>query len=126
MTVPLLWDEAVGRLRSRVSPQNYDMWLRPIELLSFDGAILRLRAPNSYVRLWFESNFLGTLLREIHELGHDVRVEFDADAPDDRPAQVAEVAPSIAPPTPAPVLPRRALEVDHEAIAAPEAAALNP
>ena len=77
MTVPILWDEAVGRLRSKVSPQNYDMWLRPIELLSFDGAILRLRAPNSYVRLWFESNFLGTLLKEIHELGHDVRVEFD-------------------------------------------------
>ena len=61
MTVPILWDEAVGRLRSKVSPQNYDMWLRPIELMSFDGATLRLRAPNSYVRLWFESNFLDTL-----------------------------------------------------------------
>src|SRR5215468_11709587 len=85
MTVPLLWDEAVGRLRSRVSPQNYDMWLRPIELLSFDGATLRLRAPNSYIRSWFESNFLGSLLKEIHDLGHEVRVEFDADGPDERP-----------------------------------------
>src|SRR3954447_9058825 len=91
MTVPLLWDEAVGRLRSRVSPQNYDMWLRPIELLSFDGATLRLRAPNSYVRLWFESNFLGTLLQEIHDLGHDVRVEFDADAPDERPPPLVDL-----------------------------------
>ena len=69
MTVPLLWDEAVGRLRSRISPQYYDMWLRPIELLSFDGATLRLRAPNSYIRSWFESNFLGTLLKEIQDLG---------------------------------------------------------
>jgi chromosomal replication initiator protein len=108
------------------------MWLRPIELLSFDGATLRLRAPNSYVRLWFESNFLGTLLREIHELGHDVRVEFDADAPDDRPATAPGVAPSVgqatATPTatPAPALPRPVIEVDHEAIAAPEAASLNP
>jgi chromosomal replication initiator protein len=128
MTVPLLWDEAVGRLRSRVSPQNYDMWLRPIELLSFDGAILRLRAPNSYVRLWFESNFLGTLLKEIQELGHEVRVEFEADAPDERPASVPEIAapaasgpvPAVQPPPP------RAPVVDHEAIAAPEAASLNP
>jgi chromosomal replication initiation ATPase DnaA len=92
MTVPLLWDEAVGRLRSRVSPQNYDMWLRPIELRSFDGAILRLRAPNSYVRLWFESNFLSTLLKEIQELGHDVRVEFDADGPDERAPTTAQTA----------------------------------
>lgn len=124
MTVPLLWDEAVGRLRSRVSPQNYDMWLRPIELLSFDGAILKLRAPNSYVRLWFESNFLATLLKEIHELGHDVRVEFDADAPDDRPVLPYLPVPQ-APADPPAVLPRPVV-IDHEAIAAPEAASLNP
>jgi chromosomal replication initiator protein len=82
MTVQILWDEALDRLRSHVSPQNYDMWLRPIELRSFDGALLRLRAPNSYVRLWFESNFLTTLLKEIQELGADVRVEFDPDGRD--------------------------------------------
>src|SRR5262249_24999084 len=122
MTVPLLWDEAVGRLRSRISPQYYDMWLRPIELLSFDGAILRLRAPNSYIRSWFESNFLGSLLKEIHDLGHEVRVEFDADGPDERPAPSPAPA-REAPPPPQPAATR---EVDHEAIAAPEAAALNP
>jgi chromosomal replication initiator protein len=125
MTVPLLWDEAVGRLRSRVSQQNYDMWLRPIELLSFDGAILRLRAPNSYVRLWFESNFLSTLLKEIRELGHDVRVEFDADAPDDRPAEPEAVMHRHVAPAPPAVVAKRVV-VDHEAIAAPEAASLNP
>jgi chromosomal replication initiator protein len=112
------------------------MWLRPIELLSFDGAILRLRAPNSYIRLWFESNFLGTLLKEIQELGHEVRVEFEADGPDERPPQVEADSPPAppaparppAPPPPAPALTpaRPVVEVDHEAIAAPEAAALNP
>ena len=115
------------------------MWLRPIELLSFDGAILRLRAPNSYIRLWFESNFLSTLLKEIQELGHDVRVEFEADGPDERPPQVVEAEPAPAPPSrprlptpppsaPAPASPppRPTVEADHEAIAAPEAASLNP
>src|SRR4029077_11155094 len=75
------WNEAVGRLKSRVSPQNFDMWLRPIELMSWDGATLRLRAPNSYIRFWFESNFLGSLVKELHELGHqNIRVEFDPDS----------------------------------------------
>jgi chromosomal replication initiator protein len=131
MTVPLLWDEAVGRLRSRVSPQNFDMWLRPIELLSFDGATLKLRAPNSYVRIWFESNFLSTLLKEIQELGHEVRVEFEADGPNTRPPPdpsgasepPAEHAPAPLPPPPAPV---RVQSVDRDTIAAPEAATLNP
>ncbi|HEY4238458.1 MAG TPA: chromosomal replication initiator protein DnaA [Kofleriaceae bacterium] len=126
MIAPPVWDEAVGRLRSRVSPQNYDMWLRPIELLSFDGAILRLRAPNSYVRVWFESNFLSSLIAEIADLGHRVRVEFDVDGPTARPE-----------PTPAPPEPRIAAgsapmavppvpEPEGEPIAAPEAATLNP
>src|ERR1041384_5233733 len=117
MTVPLLWDEAVGRLRSRISPQYYDMWLRPIELLSFDGATLRLHAPNSYIRLWFESNFLGSLLKEIQDLGHDVRVEFDADGPDEPPPQVvveeapSAPAPPAAPPPPSPAR-KPVIEVD--------------
>lgn len=77
----LPWDEAVDRLKSQVTPQHYDMWLRPIEVTSWDGATLRLRAPNSYVRLWFESNYLSPLVKELRDLGHDqVRVEFDPDS----------------------------------------------
>ncbi|MGN6107994.1 MAG: chromosomal replication initiator protein DnaA [Kofleriaceae bacterium] len=138
MTVQLLWDEAVGRLRSRVSPQNYDMWLRPIELTSFDGSTLRLRAPNSYVRLWFESNFLGTLLKEIQDLGHEVRVEFDPDGPDERVVEraVPELAdpptgssPTIEvkpPPAPVPAAPAAPATPPEDVIVAPEAASLNP
>ena len=150
MTVQILWDEAVDRLRSRVSPQNYDMWLRPIELMSFDGALLKLRAPNSYVRLWFESNFLGSLLKEIQDLGHDVRVEFAPDGPDDRPpappagaasgsSPGLELAPPEVPrgpapapaPEPAPVgagppVAGPPVRPSQDIIAAPEAASLNP
>ncbi|MBS1119773.1 MAG: chromosomal replication initiator protein DnaA [Deltaproteobacteria bacterium] len=137
MTVRLLWDEAVGRLRTRVSPQNYDMWLRPIELTSFDGTLLRLRAPNSYVRLWFESNFLTSLLKEIEELGHEVRVEFDPDGQTQRldppepllqsplgSSPVLKISePSSSPPT---VTVTAAPERPEDEIHAPEAASLNP
>ena len=130
MTQQLLWDEAVGRLRSRVSPQNFDMWLRPIELMSWDGATLRLRAPNSYVRLWFESNFLTSLVKELTDLGHErVRVEFEPDSGEipEREPEPAEVVPPEpvveaarpAPPPPAPV-------DDGPVMAAPDNAALNP
>ncbi len=121
----MLWDEAVDRLRSRVSSQNYDMWLRPIEVISFDGSILRLRAPNSYVRLWFESNFLSSLIEEIQGLGHQVRIEFEPDAQDSRPPepprpppplQVESSSPRIEPPE----IPQ------EEQIRPPETASLNP
>lgn len=136
MTVQLLWDAAVDRLRARVSPQNYDMWLRPIELRSYDGSTLRLRAPNSYVRLWFESNFLGSLLQEIHDLGHEVRVEFDPDGPDERPPAVVESPPALgsspvievvrAEPTAPTAPPPPNATPPEDVIVPPEAASLNP
>ncbi|HTL36686.1 MAG TPA: chromosomal replication initiator protein DnaA, partial [Kofleriaceae bacterium] len=143
MNQQLHWDEAVGRLKSRVSPQNYDMWLRPIEVTSWDGNTLRLRAPNSYVRLWFESNFLSSLVKELRDLGHEeVRVEFDPDS-EGRPAR-EEAPEAVARPmelpigsTPTVALPTELMitaseptsslaMTDDQGIVAPDAATLNP
>jgi chromosomal replication initiator protein len=139
MTAQPIWEEAVGRLKARVSPQNYDMWLRPIELMSFDGATLRLRAPNSYVRLWFESNYLETLRRELSELGHEIRVEFDPEA--ERVTGSGSGTHDVPPfpmgtqsnPTPAPTpvaAPKPArqpvISANEDEIVAPESATLNP
>ena len=77
-----LWGSALERLRTRISPQNFDMWLSPIECLETSTSKLVLRAPNSYVRLWFESNFLPTVLGEIHTIsGTSFAVEFAPDLP---------------------------------------------
>jgi len=139
MTQQLLWDEAVDRLRSRVSPQNFDMWLRPIELTSWNGDTVRLRAPNSYVRIWFESNFLATLVEELTELGQAaIRVEFEPDGADDavRPIELPRETPPSAPPayvaapsTP-PAVPAAAavtaMTSDEPGIVVPDNATLNP
>ena len=122
MTVQLVWDEAVDRLKSRVSPQNYDMWCAPIEFMGVDGETLRLRAPNSYVRAWFENNFLLTLLEGIHALGHELRVEFEPDSgkiPEIEPARDEPTGPVIES-RPAPVV------IEQDQLPRPEAASLNP
>ncbi len=135
MTPQPIWDEAVSRLRARVSQQNFDMWLAPIELVSFDGSTLRLRAPNSYVRTWFETNFLDSLRREIAELGHDLRVEFGPDLGErpsftESPAFATGTQPDSPPPPspPAPPSPpsQVTISASEDEIVAPEAASLNP
>jgi chromosomal replication initiator protein len=98
MTSPELWESALHRLSSRVSPQNFDMWLRPIEYVSLDGSVLRLRAPNAYVRLWFESNYLDAVLDEIRaSTGAELRVELSVDPGEGRPRDTG--APPVAAPT---------------------------
>ena len=75
MTAPPVWDQALDRLRPRVSAQNYDMWLAPIEYVSWEAGRLRLRAPNSYVRIWIESNFLDAIRAEMQTVtGQDVAI----------------------------------------------------
>jgi chromosomal replication initiator protein len=137
MTQQLHWDEAVGRLRERVSPQNYDMWLRPIELMSWDGSVLRLRAPNSYIRMWFESNFLPSIVKELADLGHEqVKVEFDPDSElrptPEQPVEPAEmprgtaqqaVVTEVRAPEPTP---SSSMTDDEPGIVAPDTATLNP
>ena len=73
---PPLWNQALDRLRARVSEQNFTMWLRPMECTSLEDGVLRLRAPNSYVRLWFESNFLEAALAEVRTLAGTDAVSY--------------------------------------------------
>ena len=73
-----LWNSALRRLSTKIAPQNFDMWLRPIRCDEIDGQILKLKAPNPYVRLWFESNYLETVISELEaETGRTFEVEFE-------------------------------------------------
>jgi len=78
-----VWSDALSRLEGRLSPQNFDMWLRPLEFVGCAGGVVRLRAPNSYVRIWFESNFLDTVVSELRAAtGDEYTIEFEPDGPD--------------------------------------------
>jgi chromosomal replication initiator protein len=83
-----IWNSALSRLSSRIAPQNYEMWLRPIECkeIDVDGNRILLRAPNQYVRLWFEKNYLPIVLDELKSAsGRTFEVEFEIAESADEP-----------------------------------------
>jgi chromosomal replication initiator protein len=76
-----LWSNALQRLSAKVAAQNFEMWLRPIEFSRVDGETLVLRAPNPYVRLWFESNYLEVVIGELKALTEKhFTIEFEPDS----------------------------------------------
>jgi chromosomal replication initiator protein len=87
-----LWVEVVERMRARISPQFFEMWMTPIELVSWDSTTVRLRAPNSYVRWWIEKHYLEDLIQEIRGLGSAARVEFDTDSEAAIPPQLPQLS----------------------------------
>ncbi|MCE9577857.1 MAG: chromosomal replication initiator protein DnaA [Deltaproteobacteria bacterium] len=129
----------MSRLESKLSPQNFDMWLRPIECVACHHGVVRLRAPNSYVRLWFESNFLDSVRAEIENTtGAPCAIEFEPDEPVTRVRAIVEdpaplavdvessaTLPAVAP-APAPVITASHPPEATSEFAAPELATLNP
>ncbi|MCG8422943.1 MAG: chromosomal replication initiator protein DnaA [Proteobacteria bacterium] len=83
-----LWGNALSRLSSKISQQNFDMWLRPIECCGVKDNTIVLRAPNPYVRLWFESNYMEFVLDEICS---DASAEFSVQFAPDREPPEAQV-----------------------------------
>jgi chromosomal replication initiator protein len=90
--VSALWSTALRRLESKIAQQNFDMWLRPIECRAIEGRTIRLRAPNPYVKLWFENNYLTAVLDELRaETAVEYAVEFETEGDS---ARLIELEPS--------------------------------
>jgi len=100
-----IWSEALHGLEPRLDRQTFDMWLRPIRLARVDGDLLQLRAPNRFLKEWFETHYLDLALDELesrHERKFKVAIEVVEEAPD--PAQAERAS-----------APRLEVVVDHGA-----------
>lgn len=90
---PEIWQHALALLQERIKPHNFDMWLRPIHCQSIDGSLITLRAPNRYIKEWFEYNYLSIVLQEIRNFtNNEFQVNFELDE-----EEIVETQPSEAP-----------------------------
>lgn len=85
-----IWSEALDGIEPRLDRQTFDMWLRPIRLDHVDGDLLHLRAPNRFLKEWFETHYLGLTLDELETRnGRRFAVEIAIVEPKAEPAQAA-------------------------------------
>jgi len=73
-----LWNETCQRFRDRLNPDIFEMWFKP---LSFGGASdghIRIFAPNDFVSIWLQDNYLEIIRSEVAEVfGGDPKVSID-------------------------------------------------
>jgi len=66
-----LWKRCADNLRSELSPQQFNTWIRPLQAVE-DGQQIRLLAPNRFVLEWVRNHFasrIDQLLDEVAEGG---------------------------------------------------------
>jgi chromosomal replication initiator protein len=71
-----VWDHCVRSLQSELSPEQFNTWIRPLQMTD-EGPGLRLLAPNRYVRQRVDQEYFGRireLVRAIDE-NADLRLE---------------------------------------------------
>ena len=63
-----IWNRCVSQLRSDLSEQQFNTWIRPIQAIE-EGATLRLLAPNRFVVDWVNANCMDQISRALHTDG---------------------------------------------------------
>jgi len=90
----VVWNEIQSSLRDSLGTQNYEIWIRPIQLASATEAEVHLQVPNRYYRDWVQANYAAKLREALGAAaGHPVDVQF-------------QVAGRAAPAAPSPELPQ--------------------
>ncbi len=73
------WDQLRNYLQHKVSPQNYENWLRGTGFVAQDGDTLIVSVPDPGTRAWLEAEFGAMIRSGISELGLPVsRIVYEA------------------------------------------------
>lgn len=72
-----LWSKVQGSLREKLGAQNFEIWIRPIQMASISGNAVNLEVPNRYYRDWVAANYGPELNKELEEaIGRPIQLQF--------------------------------------------------
>ncbi len=93
-----VWRQALASIESKLKPQNFDLWFRPITCAAIDDHRITLVVPNRFIKDWFENHYLGIVLEEIRsQTQREYEVSWQVIDSDDWPPDAAtEIPLSIA------------------------------
>ena len=102
-----IWTDALAGLRPRLGAETYELWLRPLVLVTTGQGVLHLRAPSLFMKEWFENHYRDAVQQEIYaQTQEHYAIEVDVS---DEGAPIADEAPAVVQtPAPAPSPSRRA------------------
>lgn len=94
-----LWERALSSLRGKLSAENFDTWLSPVDCDAIEGDTAVLRIPNRFYADWISNHYSDLLLEAFEEASPSEapkRLRFEVDE------QLQEKVPAARPAVPAP------------------------
>jgi chromosomal replication initiator protein len=73
----MLWEKSLQIIKEKVSPQNFETWIRPIKMSSLEGNNVTLNVPNKFFKDWLIENYQYVIREAIATVaGLDLKVEL--------------------------------------------------
>ena len=73
----MLWEKSIQIIKEKVSPQNFETWIRPIKLSSLEGNNVTLNVPNKFFKDWLIENYQYVIREAIARVaGIDLKVDL--------------------------------------------------
>ncbi len=71
------WEMVLSRLKTKVTDQVFETWLRPLRFVSREGSLLLVATPHKFFKQWIEENYMPQIEEAARkEIGGDVAVEI--------------------------------------------------
>lgn len=64
-----IWKLTLKKIRSQLSEQNYNTWIKPIRFKKIDDDIIKLTVPNKFIKNWIKDNYQSKLEKIAAEEG---------------------------------------------------------
>jgi len=114
--VQILWENTKNLIQEKVTKQNFETWIKPIQISSMDESQVSLTVPNRFFKDWLIENHYQTINECLAStIGHDVKVQFViSQEKKDVPSSGSDSAAAIEQKhIPAPVLKKHKVEYHH-------------
>ncbi len=69
-----LWERALGTLKSRLSDENFETWLQPVQFGGVEPDSIVLRIPNQFFADWISAHYLDLIFETLESEAKDQHV----------------------------------------------------
>ncbi|RJL10294.1 chromosomal replication initiator protein DnaA [Paracoccus siganidrum] len=86
-----IWGQACAKLEKTVGPNNFNHWIKPLQLTALEDGVASFASPTRFISDWVNRHFADDILVELSRQGSPVeRLRFDVGGK--RPAAAANAA----------------------------------
>ena len=73
----ILWEKSLQIIKEKVSQQNFETWIKPINIHSMDGNSVHLAVPNRFFRDWLIENYYVLIKDSLSSVaGISLKIDF--------------------------------------------------